>query len=45
MNADSVVRLDDLALNAIALPAMASTAHGCIHFLAAPLIAALRRCC
>ena len=29
MNADSAVRLDDLALNAIALPAMASTAHGC----------------
>src|SRR5262249_19484376 len=28
MNADSAVRLDDLALNAIALPAMASTAHG-----------------
>src|SRR5215831_8864619 len=27
MNADSAVRLDDLALNAIALPAMASTAH------------------
>src|SRR5262245_20039710 len=28
MNADSAVRVDDLALNAIALPAMASTAHG-----------------
>src|SRR5438034_217842 len=28
MNTDSAVRLDDLALNAIALPAMASTAHG-----------------
>src|SRR5262245_28409356 len=28
MNADSAVRLDDLALNAIALPAMASSAHG-----------------
>src|SRR5262245_37940692 len=28
MNADSAVRLDDFALNAIALPAMASTAHG-----------------
>src|SRR5262245_57807602 len=28
VNADSAVRLDDLALNAIALPAMASTAHG-----------------
>ena len=28
MNSDSAVRLDDLALNAIALPAMASTAHG-----------------
>src|SRR5262249_28437913 len=28
MTADSAVRLDDLALNAIALPAMASTAHG-----------------
>jgi hypothetical protein len=27
MNADSAVRLDDLALNAIALPAMASCAH------------------
>jgi hypothetical protein len=27
MNADSAVRLDDLALNAIALPAMASTTH------------------
>src|SRR5262249_32559090 len=28
MNVDSAVRLDDLALNAIALPAMASSAHG-----------------
>src|SRR5262249_50001846 len=27
MNAESAVRLDDLSLNAVALPAMASTAH------------------